>query len=48
MFVVLAETNLAARRAARLAKVDYEVLTPVLTPQEAKRQQVVRAAADAS
>ncbi len=37
MFVVLALSNLAARRAARLAKVDYEVLTPVLTPQEAKR-----------
>jgi xanthine dehydrogenase small subunit len=28
-----------ARRAARLAKVDYEVLAPVLTPQEAKRLQ---------
>ncbi len=47
MFVVVADDQPAARRAARLAKVDYEVLPPVLTPQEAKRQQVVRAAADA-
>ena len=38
MFVVVAETNDVARRAARLAKVDYEVLPAVLTPQEAKRQ----------
>ncbi len=39
MFVVVAETYAAARRAARLAKVDYDVLPPVLTPQEAKRLQ---------
>ena len=39
MFAVVAETNDIARRAARLAKVDYEVLPPVLTPQEAKRLQ---------
>ena len=39
MFVVVAATYDAARRAARLAKVDYEVLPPVLTPQEAKRLQ---------
>jgi xanthine dehydrogenase large subunit len=38
MFAVVAETNDIARRAARLAKVDYEVLPAVLTPQEAKRQ----------
>src|SRR6185369_4859615 len=37
MFVVVAATYDAARRAARLAKVDYDVLPPVLTPQEAKR-----------
>jgi xanthine dehydrogenase large subunit len=38
MFAVVAETNDIARRAARLAKVDYDVLPAVLTPQEAKRQ----------
>ena len=35
----VAATYDAARRAARLAKVDYDVLPPVLTPQEAKRLQ---------
>ena len=39
MFVVVAESYDAARRAARMAKVDYDVLPPVLTPQEAKRLQ---------
>ncbi len=39
MFVAIARSYGAARRAARLAKVDYEVLPPVLTPQEAKRLQ---------
>ena len=39
MFVVVAVSYDAARRAARLARVDYEVLPPVLTPQEAKRLQ---------
>ena len=38
MFAVVAETNDIARRAARLAKVDYEILPAILTPQEAKRQ----------
>jgi len=38
MFAVVAQTNDIARRAARLAKVDYDVLPSVLTPQEAKRQ----------
>jgi xanthine dehydrogenase large subunit len=37
IFAVLAETYDAARRAVRLAKVDYEPLPAVLTPQEAKR-----------
>ncbi len=39
MFVVVAASYDAARRAARRAKVDYEALPPVLTPQEAKRLQ---------
>ena len=39
MFAVVAETNDIARRAARRAKVDYEELPAVLTPQQAKRQQ---------
>ncbi len=39
LFAVIAESYGAARRAARLAKVDYEVLPAILTPQEAKRQQ---------
>src|SRR5204862_360764 len=39
MFIVVAATYDAARRAARLAKVDYDVVPPVLTPQEAKRLQ---------
>ena len=38
MFAVVAETNDIARRAARLAKVDYDELPAVLTPQQAKRQ----------
>src|SRR5512134_1087645 len=33
MFAVIAESHIAARRAARLAKVDYEILEAVLTPQ---------------
>jgi xanthine dehydrogenase large subunit len=36
MFVVVPRLR-CRRRAARLAKVDYDVLPPVLTPQEAKR-----------
>jgi xanthine dehydrogenase large subunit len=39
MFVVIADSYDAARRAARLARVDYDVLPAILTPQEAKRQQ---------
>jgi len=39
MFVVVAASHDAARRAARLARVDYDVLVPVLTPQDAKRLQ---------
>ncbi|MDH4874202.1 xanthine dehydrogenase molybdopterin binding subunit [Pseudomonas sp. BN515] len=39
LFVVVAESALAARRAARRAKVEYEELPAVLTPQEAKRLQ---------
>ena len=39
MFAVIAESYDAGRRAARMAKVDYDVLPPVLTPQEAKRLQ---------
>jgi xanthine dehydrogenase large subunit len=39
LFAVLAETYDDARRAARLAKVTYAELPPILTPQEAKRQQ---------
>jgi len=39
IFVVVADSYDAARRAARKAKVDYDVLPPVLTPQEAKRLQ---------
>ena len=37
MFAVLADSYDAARRAARNAKVEYAVLHPVLTPQEARR-----------
>jgi xanthine dehydrogenase large subunit len=37
MFAVIADSQDAARRAARKAKVVYEALPPVLTPQEAKR-----------
>ncbi|MEQ1516252.1 MAG: xanthine dehydrogenase molybdopterin binding subunit [Usitatibacteraceae bacterium] len=39
MFAVVAETAIAARRAARLATVDYEELRPVLSPVEAKEHQ---------
>jgi xanthine dehydrogenase large subunit len=39
IFLVLADSYDAARRAARLAKVDYAELPPVLTPQEGKRLQ---------
>ena len=39
MFAVIADSYDAARRAARLAVVEYEDLPAVLTPQEAKRQQ---------
>ncbi|TFW01458.1 xanthine dehydrogenase molybdopterin binding subunit [Oxalobacteraceae bacterium OM1] len=39
MFVVVADTHDNARRAARLAKVQYEELPAILTPQEAKRAQ---------
>ena len=39
MFAVVADSHDAARRAARRAKIDYDVLPAVLTPQEAKRQQ---------
>ncbi|MEP7207188.1 MAG: xanthine dehydrogenase molybdopterin binding subunit [Casimicrobiaceae bacterium] len=38
MFAVVAVSYEAARRAARKAKVEYEVLPAVLTPQEARRQ----------
>jgi xanthine dehydrogenase large subunit len=38
MFAVIAESYDEARRAARKAKVEYEELPAVLTPQEAKRQ----------
>ncbi len=39
MFAVVAESYDAARRAARRAKVAYETLPAILTPQDAKRQQ---------
>jgi xanthine dehydrogenase large subunit len=39
LFVVVADTHDNARRAARLAKVDYEELPAILTPQEAKKAQ---------
>ena len=38
MFAVVGESQDAARRAARQAKVEYEPLPPVLTPQEAHRR----------
>jgi xanthine dehydrogenase large subunit len=38
MFAVVAESYEQARRAARKARVDYQDLPAVLTPQEAKRQ----------
>src|SRR5262245_11130771 len=37
LFAVIAESHEAARRAARLAKVEYEDLPPVLTVQDALR-----------
>jgi len=40
LFAVIAETQEAARRAARLAKVEYEDLTPVLTVDEALRDKL--------
>ena len=39
MFAVIADSYEAARRAARLATVEYEILPAILTPQEAKRRQ---------
>jgi len=39
LFIVVADTHDNARRAARAAKVDYEELPAVLTPQEAKKAQ---------
>lgn len=38
MFVVVAKSYMAARRATVLAKVEYEDLPAIMTPQEAKRQ----------
>ncbi|RJF96232.1 xanthine dehydrogenase molybdopterin binding subunit [Noviherbaspirillum saxi] len=39
LFVVIADTHDNARRAARLAKVDYEELPAILTPQDARKAQ---------
>ncbi|RXZ38604.1 xanthine dehydrogenase molybdopterin binding subunit [Oxalobacteraceae bacterium CAVE-383] len=39
LFVVAAESHDAARRAARLARVDYETLPAILTPQAARAAQ---------
>jgi xanthine dehydrogenase large subunit len=39
VFAVIAQSYDAARRASRKAKISYEALSAVLTPQEAKRQQ---------
>ena len=39
VFAVVAESYEAARRAARLGKIEYRELSAVLTPQEAKQQQ---------
>ncbi|MEN3364309.1 MAG: xanthine dehydrogenase large subunit, partial [Burkholderiales bacterium] len=39
LFVVVADTHDNARRAARNARVDYEELPAILTPQEARRTQ---------
>ncbi|HEV8390063.1 MAG TPA: xanthine dehydrogenase molybdopterin binding subunit, partial [Dongiaceae bacterium] len=39
LFAVIAESHDAARRAAKLAKVEYEDLTPVLTVEDALREQ---------
>src|SRR3954447_20012862 len=39
MFIVVADTHDNARRAARLARVDYEELPAILTPQAAKAAQ---------
>ncbi|HEY0846852.1 MAG TPA: xanthine dehydrogenase molybdopterin binding subunit [Noviherbaspirillum sp.] len=39
VFLVIADTHDNARRAARLARIDYEELPAILTPQEAKKAQ---------
>lgn len=39
MFAVIADTVISARRAARLARVEYDELPAVLSPMEAKQQQ---------
>ncbi len=39
VFMVVADTHDNARRAARLARIDYEELPAILTPQDAKRAQ---------
>jgi xanthine dehydrogenase large subunit len=39
VFIVIADTHDNARRAARLAKIDYEELPAILTPQAAKEAQ---------
>ncbi|HEY8608995.1 MAG TPA: xanthine dehydrogenase molybdopterin binding subunit [Noviherbaspirillum sp.] len=39
IFIVVADTHDNARRAARLAQVDYEELPAILTPQQAKQAQ---------
>jgi len=36
MFIVVATSHDAARRAARLGQIDYEVLPPLLTPEDAR------------
>jgi xanthine dehydrogenase large subunit len=39
IFIVVADSHEHARRAARLAKIDYEELPAILTPQQAKQAQ---------
>ena len=39
LFIVVADTHDRARRAARAARIDYEELPAILTPQEAKQAQ---------
>ncbi|UGQ47236.1 xanthine dehydrogenase molybdopterin binding subunit [Massilia endophytica] len=39
IFIVVADSHTNARRAARKAVIEYEELTPILTPQEAKAAQ---------